>query len=240
LLSELDNFRRELDRSGSMDALDKFNRQALGLLTSDRVRAAFDLNNEPEVIRKRYGMNKWGQRALLARRLVEAGCSFVTMNMVNSRDVVPKGAKAAGNWDSHSVNWHIFDELKVRLPYFDESVSALIEDIYQRGLDKKVMLIVAGEFGRTPKIETTYHGAGRGHYAKAQSVLVSGGGMKMGQVIGSTDEIGSEPKDRPLEPNDLLSTVYHYLGIDQHHAFPDLSGRPTRILTHGEPITELL
>ena len=159
LLHELDNFRRELDRSGLIDALDKFNRQAFGLLTSGRVRATFDLKNEPDAIRQRYGMNKWGQRALLARRLIEAGCSFVTMNMVNSREVVPKGAKSAGNWDSHSVNWHIFDELKVRLPYFDQTISVLFEDIYQRGLDKKVMVIVAGEFGRTPKIETTYHGA---------------------------------------------------------------------------------
>ncbi len=240
LLKSLDLFQRDLDRSGSMGALDKFNQQALTLLTSKKVRKAFDLSQEPDHIRDRYGRNRWGQRALLARRLVEAGSSFVSMDIRNSNGVVPKGSKTLGNWDSHSVNCHIFDELKVRLPYYDQVVSALIDDVHQRGLDKKVMIIVAGEFGRTPKIETTYHGAGRGHYAKAQSVIVSGGNMKMGQVIGSTDEHAAEPKDRPLSPNDLLATIYHHLGIDTYTAFPDLSGRPTRILSEGEPIKELL
>ncbi|QDV16086.1 hypothetical protein Pan153_07070 [Gimesia panareensis] len=233
LLKGLDNFRRELDQSGSMDSLDKFNRQALGLLTSEKVRSAFDISQEPDHIRDMYGRHTWGQRALLARRLVESGCSFVSMVMQRS------GVGKSHNWDDHAVNWHIFKELELRLPIYDKAVTALIEDIYQRGLDKKVMVVVAGEFGRTPKINFN-RGVGRGHYAKAQSVIVSGGGMKMGQVIGSTNDKAEEPKDRPLDPNDLLATIYHYLGIDAHHPYYDHAGRPTRILASGEPISELI
>ncbi|QDU59968.1 hypothetical protein Pan216_08040 [Planctomycetes bacterium Pan216] len=232
LLSRLDTFRRELDRSGSMTAMDEFQEQALSLLTSEKVRAAFDLSKEPDRLRDEYGRNRWGQRALMARRLVEAGCSFVTMQMQRS----PFGK--SHNWDDHAVNWHVFDELKLRLPVYDQAVTALVNDIYARGLNKKVMLIFAGEFGRTPRINTN-RGVGRGHWARAMSVVVSGGGMRMGQVIGSTNDKAEEPKDRRMEPNDLLATTYKFLGINTHQHFENMAGVPTRILPNGEPIAEL-
>ncbi len=233
LLGGLDTFRRDLDPSGSMDALDKFDRQAIGLLTSDKVRSAFDISKEPDALRDKYGRHKWGQRALLARRLVESGCSFVSMAMQNA------GVGKAHNWDDHAVNWHVFDENKLRLPIYDRAVSALVEDIHDRGRDKNVLLIVAGEFGRTPRINYD-RGVGRGHYPHAMSVLVSGGGLRMGQIVGSTDEKAEHPKERPLSPEDLWATVYRFLGIDTNRMFMDHAGRETRILFGGKPITELV
>ncbi len=233
LLGALDNFRRDLDRSGSMEALDRFDQQALSLLTSDKVRSAFDISQEPDSLRDKYGRHKWGQRALLARRLVEAGCSFVTMDMRNA------GLGKASNWDDHAVNWHIFNENKLRLPVYDRAIASLIEDIYDRGLDQHVMLVVAGEFGRTPRINYN-RGVGRGHYPHAMSVLVSGGNLKVGQVVGSTDEEAAHPKENPLAPEDLWATVYRFLGIDINRTFTDHTGREVRILSNGKPIAELI
>ena len=241
LLTALDNLRRRIDNNPTMDSLDKFNQQAISLLTGDKAAAAFDISQEDNKTRERYGRHKWGQRALLARRLVEAGCSFVTMQMQNPQ--VPNGI---GNWDIHAVNGHLFRDNRARLPIFDKAVAALIEDIYQRGLDKKVMVIVSGEFGRTPRINPQKGTAskvmqpGRDHYPAAMSVLVSGGGMPTGQVIGSTNKKGEYPQDRPLDPNDLLATIYHHLGIDYKRHIPDLNGRPVPLIPSGTPITELI
>lgn len=240
LLKSFDDMQRDLDRSGSLAAMDKFNDRALSLLTSDRAKQAFDISQEDPQTRDKYGRHKWGQRALLARRLVEAGVSFVTMQMQNPQ--VPNGI---GNWDIHAVNGHLFDDARARLPIFDRAISALVEDIYQRGLDRKVMLVVTGEFGRTPRINPqkgTRSGViqpGRDHWPGAMSVLVSGGGMPMGQVIGSTTSKGAYAKDNKLDPNDLLATMYRFLGIDYHASFPDHAGRPMPILPHGQPIAEL-
>ena len=155
LLAGLDKVRRDIDRSGAMQAMDRFNQQALNLLTSPRARDAFDLSLEPDSLRDRYGRHAWGQRALLARRLVEAGCSFVTMVMENVyQSGIPSMKEGVYNWDSHAVNCHMFKDLKVRLPVYDQAVTALVEDLYARGLDRKVMLIVTGEFGRTPRISS--------------------------------------------------------------------------------------
>ncbi|WP_339683428.1 DUF1501 domain-containing protein [Gimesia maris] len=240
LLASFDNMRRDLDQNGSLQSIDKFNSRALDMLTSDKSRDAFDITQESEATRDKYGRHKWGQRALLARRLVEAGSSFVTMQMQN-----PGITGCAGNWDIHAVNGHLYDDLRGRLPVFDRAVSALIEDIYERGLDEKVMVIVSGEFGRTPRINpqkgtrSKVMQPGRDHWPGAMSVLVSGGGMQMGQVIGSTTANGAYAKDNKLDPNDLLSTVYRFLGIDQTHEFLDHSGRPMPILPSGKPIVEL-
>jgi hypothetical protein len=240
LLKSFDGMRRDIDQAGSLASLDKFNERALGLLTSDKARDAFDISKEDPKTRDRYGRHKWGQRALLARRLVEAGSTFVTMQMQN-----PSIPGAIGNWDIHAVNGHLYDDARARLPVFDNAISALIEDIYQRGLDKKVMVIVSGEFGRTPRINArpgTRSGVmqpGRDHWPGAMSVLVSGGNMRMGQVIGSTTDNGAYAKDRKLEPNDLLATMYRFLGIDQEAAFIDHTGRPMPILPYGKPISEL-
>jgi hypothetical protein len=241
LLGAFDGLRREVDRSGVSNSIDKFNREAVNLLTSERAREAFDISKEDAKLRDKYGRHKWGQRALLARRLVEAGVSFVTMQMQN-----PSIPGAIGNWDIHAVNGHLFDDTRARLPVFDRAVAALVEDLYDRGLDKKVMLIVSGEFGRTPRINPQKGTAskvvqpGRDHYPGAMSVLVAGGGMQTGQVIGSTTAKGERPKDRKLDPNDLLATVYGHLGIDYREMVPDNAGRPVPLIPHGEPIRELL
>ena len=144
------------------------------------------------------------------------------------------------NWDSHAVNCHIFTDSKYRLPFYDRAVTALIEDLYTRGLDKRVMLIVTGEFGRTPKLEHAKNRPGRDHWPQSMSMLVSGGGMNVGQVIGSTDSKGAHPKDRPLSPNDLWATMYQHMGIDIERTFPDHTGRPMSILPDGKSIRELL
>lgn len=241
LLAAFDGLRRDVDRTGIMDSIDQFQQQAINLLTSEKAKQAFDINQEDEATRKKYGRHKWGQRALLARRLVEAGTSFVTMEMQN-----PSIPGAIGNWDIHAVNGHLYDDTRARLPVFDQAIAALVEDLYERGLDKKVMLIVSGEFGRTPRINPQKGTAskimqpGRDHYPGAMSVLVAGGGMRTGQVIGSTNFKGEHPQDRPLDPNDLLATVYRHLGIDYETMIEDTSGRPVPLIPGGTAITELL
>lgn len=247
LLRGFDRMRRSIDESGVMEAMDQFNQQAMSMLTSDRARRAFDLSEESPELRDRYGRHCWGQRALLARRLVEAGCSFVTMVMENPYQSGVEWLKAGTyNWDSHAVNCHLFEDAKIRFPIYDQAVTALVEDLYNRGLDRKVMLVVTGEFGRTPRInsqtgtQTGVSQPGRDHWPQAMSMLVAGGGMRTGQVIGSTNSKGEEPKERPLTPNDLWATVYRHLGIDWTQSFPDHSGRPMPILPFGEPIAELL
>jgi len=247
LLQGFDTFRRQADTTGLMGSMDKFHAKALDLLTSDRARNAFDLKQEPDALHQRYGKHVWGQRALLARRLVEAGSLFVTMVLENPyQSGVPWLKQGTYNWDSHAVNCHLFDDLKVRLPLYDQAITALIEDLYERGLDRRVLLVVTGEFGRTPRVNsaigtgTGVMQPGRDHWPQAMSVLVSGGGMRTGQVIGSTNSRGEHPKDRPLTPNDLWATVYRHLGIDWTQAFPDYRGRPMPILPSGEPIAELM
>ena len=241
LLKGLDGLRRDIDQSRLMETMDKYSREAVSLLSSDKARNAFDLSQESPKLRDKYGRHKWGQRALLARRLVEAGTSFVTMQMQN-----PGIPGAIGNWDIHAVNGHLFDDTRGRLPVFDRAIATLIDDIYQRGLDEKVMVIVSGEFGRTPRINPqkgTRSGVvqpGRDHYPGAMSVLVSGGGIETGQVVGSTTAKGERPLDRKLDPNDLLATVYRFLGIDYRKTVPDTGGRPVPLIPHGEPIRELL
>lgn len=241
LLAELDNLSREGDRLGTMDSIDQFNRRALDLLTSDKAKRAFDLTLEPDAVRNRYGRHVYGQRALMARRLVEAGCSWVTMVLENcaAKDN-PQPADAVYNWDSHAVNCHLFNDALWRFPHYDQAITALVEDLYSRGLDKRVMLVVTGEFGRTPRI--SYHNGrpGRDHWPSAMSMLLAGGGMRTGQIVGSTNAKGENPHDRPLTPNDLWATVLRHLKIDRNLSFLDLRGRPMPILPYGDPITELL
>lgn len=247
LLGGLDRLRKDLDRSGSIVALDKFSERALSLLTSQKARNAFDLSHEDSRLRERYGMHAWGQRALMARRLVEAGVSFVTMVLENPYGTggVPWLKAGTYNWDSHAVNCHLFDDALVRLPIYDRTITALIEDLYARGLDRRVLLVVTGEFGRTPRVshsigtQTGISQPGRDHWPNAMSVLVSGGGMKTGQVIGSTNAKGEHPVDRPMSPNDLWATVFRHLRIDYKQTIPDHNGRPMYLLPDGEPIREL-
>lgn len=247
LLNQFDNFRRQADQSGLMGSIDKFHERALSLLTSDKAKQAFDLSLEEQHVRDRYGNHAWGQRLLMARRMVEAGCTFCTVILENPYQSGVEWLKQGTyNWDSHAVNCHMFDDLKLRLPIYDQAVTALVEDLYYRGLDKQVLVVVTGEFGRTPRVsnvvgsQTGVMQPGRDHWPQAMSLITFGGGQRTGQVIGSTNSKGEHPKDRPLTPNDLWATVYRHLGIDPHGAFPDFSGRPMPILPYGAPIEELL
>ncbi|MCE9605778.1 MAG: DUF1501 domain-containing protein [Planctomycetia bacterium] len=241
LLRELDTTADTRDYGGSMAANDVFQRRALDLLTADVARRAFDLSYEPQSVRERYGLHPWGQRALLARRLVEAGASFVKVVMLSPITGRNWPTDTTNNWDSHAVGCNIFTDARWRLPYYDQAISALIEDLHTRGLDRRTMLIVTGEFGRTPRISYAQGRPGRDHWPQAMSVLVSGGGLRMGQVVGSTNDKGEHPHDRPLSPNDLWATMFHQLGIDPNHtSFLDHARRPMSILPDGKPIAELL
>jgi hypothetical protein len=221
LLSALDTVRRESDKTGLMDGLDAFSRKAFEMITGPAARKAFDLASEDAKTRELYGRNRLGQSLLLARRLVEAGVTFVTVN--------------AGGWDTHGNNFEALK--KQKLPDFDRAWSALVQDMSARGLLADTLVLVWGEFGRTPRINSN---AGRDHWPNAMSAVLAGGGLRMGQVIGSSDAKAEYAKDRPLTPDDVLSTMYHVLGIDQNEEFLNEARRPLKILNGGEPIRELV
>ena len=247
LRERLDRLDRSIDQSGAMRAIDAFEAQALALLTRPEARRAFDLGLEPDRIRDRYGRHQWGQQCLMARRLVEAGVEIVTTTFDGPL------CGRVGNWDDHAVNHHVFDALQHRLPYFDQAVSALIEDIHERGLHQRVLVVVTGEFGRTPRIERVASSGGgvasgpagtvqpgRDHWPRAFSQLWAGGGIPTGGVIGATDKHGEEVVHRATRPGDFLATLYQHLGIPAAEvALPDFSGRPNPILPTGAPIPEL-
>jgi hypothetical protein len=239
LLQTLDSLPRLLDESDTLATFDRHQRRAVELLAGPRTRAAFDLSREDPRVLARYGDTDWGKDLLTARRLVEAGVRFVQCQ-ANFR-VRPETGRTT-TWDDHSVNVHIFDAYAERMPTFDQAVSALIDDLVGRGLDRHVLLIFCGEFGRTPRIE--YQDAsrrpGRDHWPRAMSVLLAGGGLRMGQVVGATNPRGEEPVQRAMNSNCLLATIYHRFGIDVHHLYHDRAGRPIPILQEGEPIRELL
>ncbi len=247
LRESLDRMVRTVDQSGLMTAVDAFDAQAWNLLTSAEARLAFDLSQEPETVRERYGRNAWGQQCLMARRLVEAGVDVVSTEFDG-----PLCGRVA-NWDDHAVNHHIFDALQFRAPYFDQAISALIEDVYARGLDRRVLVIVAGEFGRTPRISHVASSGGgvasapagtvqpgRDHWPRANTMLFAGGGIRTGQIIGATDPRGEDPIERPVTPGDFLATIYQHLGIDYRRTMlRNFRGRPTPIVNEGSPVTEL-
>lgn len=249
LRKKFDRFRRDVDDLGQMRAFDTFESLAWNMLTSPEAKKAFDISQEDDKTRDRYGRNRWGQQCLLARRLVEAGVELVTTQFSGPL------CGRVGNWDDHAVNHNVFEGMKYRCPFYDQAVTALIEDIYDRGLDKRVMVVVTGEFGRTPKINyqaSTGGGIasankgtvqpGRDHWPRATSILFSGGGIETGQVIGATDIRGEDATDRIVGRGDFLATLYHHLGVDAEHiAFKDFGGRPIPILPEGgTPIPELL
>ena len=236
LLRSFDNFRREIDVTGAATGFDDFTNQALGILTSSRLLEALDVSREDPRVRARYGKGRPKlftnskdeyaatgdlEHFLIARRLVEAGVRCVTMNF--------------GKYDWHMEN---FREAKLTLPLLDQGVAALVEDLYERGLDRDVTVIVWGEFGRSPKINAN---GGRDHWSNVMSALLVGGGLRMGQVIGSTGRLGEEAKERPVRFQEVFATLYHTLGIDlERTLFNDLSGRPQYLLDHRTPIAELI
>ncbi len=220
LLSKLDRINRQRDASGMMDGLDHFTAQAYEMVTGPEARKAFDLTKEDPKLRDRYGRTRLGQGALLARRLVEAGVTFVTLS--------------EGNWDHHA---QVFQNCRQQLPPLDNAVATLVEDIHERGLADQVLVLVWGEFGRTPKVNGS---SGRDHWPNSMSALLAGGGLKMGQVIGATNRKGEVPIERPVRPEHIIRTVYHVLGINPFHEFTNESGRPMPVMNIGEPISELV
>lgn len=233
LAKNFDRLRRDVDATGVMNVTDEFNRRAVDILTTGKAQAAFDLSQEDPKLREKYG-DGYGQEVLTARRLVEAGVSFVTVRS-------PGGGPGttAYDWDDHAVNWDMRTAMLARLPKYDQIVSTLIQDLYDRGLDKRVLLIVTGEFGRTPRLENKDGKIGRDHWPGAMSILLSGGGIRTGQIIGATDHHGARPSERPLDPHDLLATIYRYMGIDPQQQVTDAFGRPIS-LCNGKPIAELV
>ncbi|MBM3980170.1 MAG: DUF1501 domain-containing protein [Planctomycetes bacterium] len=222
LVRDIDTIRRDIDLKGDVSGFDTFYRDAMEMVTSTKAMNAFDVNKEPVKLRDRYGRNDLGQSCLLARRLVEAGVTFVTV-------------QAGGGWDTHGNN---FTELKRRLlPQYDAGVTALVEDLHDRGLADDVLVMSMGEFGRTPKINKD---AGRDHWPGAMSVFYAGGGLKMGQMIGTTDSTASYPTSKPYTPGCVLSTMYSVVGIDHKHVFHDDAKRPLPVLSEGDPIKELV
>jgi hypothetical protein len=232
LLSSVDRLRRDADNSGKMAALDAFAQEAFGLLTSNRLADALDVSREDARTRERYGQGdpkNYGDGAprnlehfLIARRLVEAGVRCVTLNF--------------GRWDFHSNN---FSEFKnTHGPLFDQGMSALVEDLHERGLDKDVSVVAWGEFGRTPVINKD---AGRDHWPAVGCGLLAGGGMKHGQVIGATDRLGGTITQRPVHFGEVLATLYRQLGLDPNAAtLHDLAGRPQYLVDDHQPMPELV
>ncbi len=223
LLRRVDALRRGVDPA--VERMDTVYQRAFDLITSPAAQEAFDLAREPHHLRQKYGMNPWGRGALLARRLVEAGVTFVTVNHYEA-DV--------DWWDDH---YTIEENLRRRLPPFDQALAALIDDLHTRGLSERVLLVAMGEFGRAPRIDQL---AGRGHWARAMSILLSGGGMVAGRTIGATTANAGEPSTHAYRPGDLLATLYDFLGIDPSQSLPDRQNRPVRLVEHGSPIRELM
>ena len=236
LLQGFDRLRRDLDQNGSMEALDFYGQQAVEMVTGPRARDAFDINKEPESIRNRYGNHLWHQQALLARRLVEAGVSFVTIDLSYHT--------ASGTWDTHGDNippyGGISKGLKPLLPLFDHLITTLVSDLEERGLLDDTLVIAQGEFGRTPNMGTQGSTDGRNHWPAVLSVCLAGGGLNHGQVIGSTEKDGGQIKSRPVTPGDLAATIYKHMQIPLDATYLDSRGRPNHIvLEDGQPLREL-
>ncbi len=227
----------DLEKAVSNYALDEYYERAFDLVLSGKPRDAFDLQKEPDLVRERYGRTTFGQGALLARRLVEAGTRFVQLNWP---------ARANGNaevdsWDTHSAN---FKPLKnLHCPILDQSLSALLEDMHERGLLDETLVVVVGEFGRSPRLGVSTSGNsnapdGRDHWPYCYTALIAGAGIPGGQLYGESDETASGPKEKPVHPNDLLATVYFTLGIDPDMMVLNHLNQP-RELVKGKPLTEL-
>lgn len=239
LLTQFDNFRRDLDLHDTLNGTSEFQQHAFQILTSSRVAHAFDLSRESDSLRDKYGRHLWGQSCLLARRLAESGVAVITVDALapllsNSRYF---------SWDDHAIpdyKWDIAEAMKHRALYMEQAVGTLIEDLFERGLDQQVLLVAMGEFGRTPRYYDLKGYGGRNHWPQAQSIFMSGGGLKMGQVIGATNSKAEYPVVRPVTPQEVLATIYHHLGIDPRREFHDFQGRPIPILNDSAPISELL
>ncbi len=235
LLQQFDQMKAGLDQDGSLAALNSYQQQAVDLLLGERARKAFDLKQEDPSVRERYGKHLWCQQALIARRLVEAGTTFVTL------DLSYHGA--SGTWDTHGDNippyGGISKGLGPLLPLFDHLITTLVSDLEQRGLLDQVMVIAMGEFGRSPNMGTQGSTDGRNHWQDVMSMCIAGGGLRHGQVIGATESDGGSIKERPVTPADLAATIFRYFGVPLNVQYTDHQGRPRFVVDGGSPIAEL-
>ena len=221
ILSQVDRFDRRVEESNRLvKAMDVFYQKAYSLITSPAAKSAFDVSKETDATRERYTATPLGQCCLITRRLVEAGCRFVSI--------------ANSNWDTHAANFRLLR--RDLAPGLDAGLSSLLEDLYARGLLDRTLIVVAGDFGRTPKINKD---AGRDHWPNAFSVMLAGGGLRTGQVIGQSDPTAAYVKDRPISPQDLAATMYHVLGIDYEKHYLNSFGRPIPIVYGGKPVAEI-
>ena len=234
-MRDFDRLRSDLDLSGSMDAVDTYSQQAVEMVTGRRAQAAFDISREPDDIRERYGKHLWCQQALLARRLVEAGVAFVTIDLSYHT--------ASGTWDNHGIPGGVYGGiskgLKPLLPLFDHIITTLVDDLDHRGLLDDVLVIGMGEFGRTPNMGTQNSVDGRNHWPVVMSMTLAGGGLRHGQVIGATEHDGGQIKERPVTPGDLAATIYRHMDVPLDATYLDPRGRPNFIVEDGAPIVEL-
>ena len=230
IMRQLDRARREADTTGMMNSMDQFEQKAFDLVTSEEARKAFDIGNESPVVRESYGRNGWGQSCLLAARLAEAGATFITVHM--------------GGWDHH---WDLKKGYDNYLPKLDVALSGLFDDLVRRGIYEKTLVVVCGEFSRTPKMNDGGNGGapgsmgtpGRDHWGNAMFCLMGGGGVQGGRIVGSTNRLGEHPQDRPLTPNDVHHTIYHVLGVNPNVSFLNHAGRPVPVVDDGAVIGEL-
>lgn len=230
LTEQFDHARRALDHSLAVRSYDRYREMALSLIGSDKVRQALDLQKEPLKLRETYGMTVFGQAALAARRLVEAGCKFVTV-------IWDEYALAGSAWDTH---WDHFPKMRNELlPGLDRAFSGLIRDLDDRGMLDETLVLVLSEHGRTPKLNNS-KGGGRDHWSQAYTQLFAGGGIARGKIIGKTDKIGATVTERPVSPKDILATVYHLLGIAADTELTDRTGRPVPLVQDASVVSEML
>jgi hypothetical protein len=232
LLEQMDRARSRLDWGEAGQGQDRFRQMALSLVTSGRMRQALDIGREPRAVRERYGWTLFGQGCLAARRLVEAGCKFITVFWDGF------GQFAGCAWDTHANHFPRLREYL--LPGFDLAYSALIRDLEGRGLLDETLVLWLSEHGRTPQVDSRPIGAGRHHWSRAYSVALAGGGIACGRLVGRTDRFGGEVRDTPFSPKDLLATSLHLLGIDPHTTVPDRQGRPMPVAGDGVVRPEVL
>lgn len=236
LAQQFDRLRSDLDQAGSMEALDTYGQRAVEMVIGQRAQQALDLSRESDEVRTRYGKHLWCQQALLARRMVEAGVSFVTLDLSYHT--------ASGTWDTHGDNIPPYGGIKnglgPLLPLFDHLITTLVSDLEERGLLDDVLVVAMGEFGRTPTMGTQGSTDGRNHWPVVMSMALAGGGMKHGQVIGASEADGSNIKERPVTPGDISATLYRHFGIPLDATYLDPRGRPRYIVEDGEPIAELV
>lgn len=236
LMQDFDRLRSSVDRTGLMSAMDTYGQQAVDMLIGRRAQQAFDISKEPDAIRARYGKHLWCQQALLARRLVESGVSFVTLDLSYH--------SASGTWDTHGDNIPPYGGIKnglgPLLPLFDHLLTTLVGDLDERGLLDDVLVIAMGEFGRTPNMGTQGSSDGRNHWPSIMSMALAGGGMRHGQIIGASDRDGGQIKERPVTPADLAATIYRHMDVPLDTTYLDPRGRPRYVVDGGAPLSELI